>query len=352
MFVRNTPTPYDPADLAARPLFLEAAQGGFWQWRKTFVLKDDQEKLYLISLNMFERIYASLAEIFGKDYLSSTFAEKKVVHQVSGSALDLLVYNTARPWLLARQAESAEAPLEAIYRKISIWTWFGPDNTDPSYTETMAEILKENPDELWWKEGAEGGGSTPQNELILKGPFGECFLDRNIPVPPGVALDIGCGNSASAIYLLERGWTVICIDCSQRALNAMERRANKINREWLENEKLKLVCQNIVSYEWPKDINLVVASSALPCFPPLKMKTIMQNIYQGLKVGGRFIGNFFVEPGNPKEFSRDGATWWLRDMEEAGFLLAGHGYEVLACELGKEKRPPSALFAAEKRQSN
>jgi 2-polyprenyl-3-methyl-5-hydroxy-6-metoxy-1,4-benzoquinol methylase len=47
-------------------------------------------------------------------------------------------------------------------------------------------------------------------------------------LPPGRALDMGCGEGADALWLAARGWTVTAIDISQVALSraaANEQRA-------------------------------------------------------------------------------------------------------------------------------
>ncbi|MBO0840957.1 MAG: class I SAM-dependent methyltransferase [Sciscionella sp.] len=44
-------------------------------------------------------------------------------------------------------------------------------------------------------------------------------------LPPGRALDIGCGPGAKAVYLAERGWQVTGVDQVDRALAVARRRA-------------------------------------------------------------------------------------------------------------------------------
>lgn len=38
------------------------------------------------------------------------------------------------------------------------------------------------------------------------------------PLPPGTALDLGCGEGGDAIWLAERGWRVVAVDISDAAL--------------------------------------------------------------------------------------------------------------------------------------
>ncbi|WP_307859128.1 SAM-dependent methyltransferase [Herbiconiux sp. SYSU D00978] len=44
---------------------------------------------------------------------------------------------------------------------------------------------------------------------------------------PGVALDVGCGEGADAIWLAQHGWTVVAVDFSGYALERAGKRADK-----------------------------------------------------------------------------------------------------------------------------
>ncbi len=52
-----------------------------------------------------------------------------------------------------------------------------------------------------------------------------------VDLPPGTALDVGCGEGADAIWLAERGWHVTAADFSQVALDRAAARAATLDPE-------------------------------------------------------------------------------------------------------------------------
>ena len=109
----------------------------------------------------------------------------------------------------------------------------------------------------------------------------------------GLAVDIGCGNSAAIFYLLERGWTVIGVEKYQSALDVLRTEVNKVNAKWLQTGQLCLVCQEMEAYQFPKNVRLIVATSAFSYCDPSKFRNLWYKMEHALESGGRLIGNFF-----------------------------------------------------------
>ena len=59
-------------------------------------------------------------------------------------------------------------------------------------------------------------------------------------LPPGRALDVGCGEGADAIWLAQRGWTVTAIDISEVALTRAKAAADDggVSVEWVRGDAL------------------------------------------------------------------------------------------------------------------
>ncbi|MEP7059817.1 MAG: class I SAM-dependent methyltransferase [Actinomycetota bacterium] len=59
-------------------------------------------------------------------------------------------------------------------------------------------------------------GVTPPEVLAL--------IAGDDPLPPGRALDLGCGTGTNALYLAARGWEVIGVDFSPLAISAARKK--------------------------------------------------------------------------------------------------------------------------------
>ena len=76
-----------------------------------------------------------------------------------------------------------------------------------------------NPYRLMYRLGFHPWDRTPGPEIlgrVVEGPGG---------LPPGRALDVGCGTGRDAVYLAKRGWQVTAVDLVPRALEKARQRA-------------------------------------------------------------------------------------------------------------------------------
>jgi ubiquinone/menaquinone biosynthesis C-methylase UbiE len=57
-----------------------------------------------------------------------------------------------------------------------------------------------------------------ERDRIWSGRVNVQFADVAADLPPGRALDLGCGEGADSVWLAERGWKVVAVDISETAL--------------------------------------------------------------------------------------------------------------------------------------
>ncbi|SEP23775.1 class I SAM-dependent methyltransferase [Trujillonella endophytica] len=68
-------------------------------------------------------------------------------------------------------------------------------------------------DEQWWEERYASGQSE------WSGRPNDVLVAETADLPPGTALDVGCGTGGDAVWLAARGWRVTGVDLSRTALD-------------------------------------------------------------------------------------------------------------------------------------
>ena len=59
-----------------------------------------------------------------------------------------------------------------------------------------------------------------ERDRVWSGRVNVQFADVAADLPPGRALDLGCGEGADSVWLAERGWNVVGLDLSRPMLDA------------------------------------------------------------------------------------------------------------------------------------
>ena len=83
--------------------------------------------------------------------------------------------------------------------------------THDDAVENAADEGSQDPTTYWEERYAE-------RDRIWSGRPNTALVDTTGDLPPGRALDLGCGEGGDAVWLAERGWSVTAVDISSTAI--------------------------------------------------------------------------------------------------------------------------------------
>lgn len=89
-------------------------------------------------------------------------------------------------------------------------------------------------------------------------PFDAQMLSDALDLPPGAALDVGCGAGGNAIGLARRGWTTTGVDSSSKAISSACISAEVTHLE------VKFLQEDITTWKPDGLFDLVISLFALP----------------------------------------------------------------------------------------
>lgn len=169
-----------------------------------------------------------------------------------------------------------------------------------------------------------------------------------------VAIDLGCGESAAAALLLQRGWTVIAIDNSRPALEVFR----EMHSAEIASGQLRVIEADATEFTPSAPVDLVVAADVLPYLDPAQFRTTWTRVHDlFLKQKGIFVGSLFREATHPADLvntniMKEMGAWLLPDRRMVRPLLTAAGYEIRSCTFRKDpgiKEPFCMQFVAEKK---
>jgi len=179
--------------------------------------------------------------------------------------------------------------------------------------------------EDWDRRYADSG------ERLWSGHPNGALVDGVADLPPGTALDLGCGEGADAVWLAERGWSVTAVDISQVALDRGREAAASagVSVEWRRAD--------ITAGPLPDRYDLV--SVQYPAFRKDADGTVVRAVLDAVAPGGTllFVHHDFDDDHHPGHW--DPADYVQPD-DVADAL--DDGWEIEVLERRARVRPPGS----------
>ena len=104
-------------------------------------------------------------------------------------------------------------------------------------------------------------------------------------LPPGSALDVGCGEGADAIWLAERGWHVTAVDFARTALERGRAHAETLGREVA--DRIRWVHGDVTADLPGEEFDLV--SAQFMHLPPEPRRTLFARLADVVAPGGTLL---------------------------------------------------------------
>lgn len=100
-------------------------------------------------------------------------------------------------------------------------------------------------------------------------------------MPPGSALDLGCGDGGNAVWLAKQGWRVTALDFSRSAVRAAGRRAER------ERVDVEFITADAAAHKPQTRYDLII--SFYIQLQPAQRATMLSNAAHALKPGGTLL---------------------------------------------------------------
>jgi SAM-dependent methyltransferase len=123
-----------------------------------------------------------------------------------------------------------------------------------------------------------------ERDRVWSGRVNVQFSDVVADLPPGRALDLGCGEGADAVWLAERGWDVVAVDIADTALG----RATEAASSHGVADRIEFV-QLDLSDGFPEGTFDLVSSQFLHSTVRLDRQKILAHAAAALRPGGLLV---------------------------------------------------------------
>ena len=166
-----------------------------------------------------------------------------------------------------------------------------------------------------------------ERDRVWSGRVNVQFADVAADLPPGRALDLGCGEGADSVWLAERGWNVVAVDISETALG----RAREAASSRGVSDRIEFVALDL-SDGFPDGEFDLISAQFLHSTVRLDRTTILARAARAIRPGGLLV---IVDHGSgPPWASKLDHHHEFPSAEEvvAGLNLADEEYERVRIE--------------------
>ena len=123
-----------------------------------------------------------------------------------------------------------------------------------------------------------------ERDRIWSGRVNVHFADVVAELPPGRALDLGCGEGADSVWLAKRGWDVVAVDISETALG----RAKEAAGTHGVTDRIEFV-QLDLSEDFPSGTFDLISSQFLHSTVYLDRSKVLANAAAALRPNGLLV---------------------------------------------------------------
>ncbi|OKI49574.1 methyltransferase domain-containing protein [Micromonospora sp. CB01531] len=136
-----------------------------------------------------------------------------------------------------------------------------------------------------------------QRERVWSGRANAVLAEVVEPLPPGTALDLGCGEGGDAIWLAGQGWQVNAVDISTTALDRLTAEAARAGVA-----SRITVARHDLTRTFPAGRYDLVSAQFLQSPLELPREAVLRAAARAVAPGGRLL---VVEHGAPPPWARD-----------------------------------------------
>lgn len=231
----------------------------------------------------------------------------------------------------------------SLKAKVENWQGAGPICQDGSILGLYCQLtgvvkFKDHPE--YWADFAKDREDDPSRNPVS--PLVRQMADLNNLADfhgegPAAALDLGCCEGSSSLFLLENGCSFVsAVDFSDGALD----RLRVVGKEAIDNGTLTLHHSDALAYvsTCERSFDVVIANDLFPYICPDKIPALLMHLGKIMTQNGLLLGSFHIEHSDPDaaRMLAEMGGWCVDDLPMVKSLLrmANFKYDHVALQSG------------------